>query len=226
LSQIPHIRQFSKYSKLYNEYNFIQKMVAKRLLSSIDLKVRKVLDLGCGDGLVYKNIKFDFDEFIGVDLSPEMLKLHPKDRRVKLSCKDFDNIDNFSEYDLVLSSSALQWSKDTLSLIKKIDKQSRNYALAIFTRGTFESIREFLKIKSFLPKKEKIENILNKNVSCETVTHKIEFEDNLSMLKYIKKSGVSGGKKVLSIKEVKNFLQNYDKNYLEFEIILIKKISI
>lgn len=224
MNQIPHIKEFSKNSSSYECYNFIQKKVALKLTSKITRDFKNILDLGCGDGLVYKNITCNFEKFVGIDLSESMLKLHPKDEKVSLFCEDFDKFENFKEFDLVLSSSSLQWSSDIYSLIKKIESQSENFALAIFTRGTFKNLREFLKLKSFLPNKQDLQNIFSKNVSCETLTYKIKFDSNLSMLRYIKKSGVSGGKRELSIKEVKNFLRHFDKNYLEFEILLATKL--
>jgi malonyl-CoA O-methyltransferase len=42
------------------------------------------------------------------------------------------------------------------------------------------------------------------------------------MLRYIKKSGVSGGQKKLSLKEIRKLLKNYPLNYLEFESITLK----
>jgi len=44
------------------------------------------------------------------------------------------------------------------------------------------------------------------------------------MFKYIKKSGVSGGEKKLSYKEIKKLINNYPLNYLEFEILVLKNI--
>jgi malonyl-CoA O-methyltransferase len=41
------------------------------------------------------------------------------------------------------------------------------------------------------------------------------------MLRYIKQSGVSGGKRQLSYKDIKNLLDNYPLDYLEFEVLFI-----
>ena len=220
MSQIPHIREFSKNSKFYDSYNTIQKQVAKKLLSSITFKPKSILDLGCGDGLVYKNLNFKVEKFVGIDLSSSMLELHPKSDEIYLECMDFDSFDDYDSFDLVLSSSSLQWSKDIYSLVKNIENKSKKFALAIFTDETFKSLREWFELKSFLPNKYKLQNSFSKNVSCETISYKLEFKSTLEMLKYIKKSGVSGGRKELGVKEIKKFLQNYDNNFLEFEILI------
>ncbi len=225
MSQIPHIKEFSKNSKYYNSYNLIQKKVVKKLLSTVSFKPKTILDLGCGDGLVYKNLGFKVDKFVGVDLSTLMLDLHPKSSEVFLECKDFDSVDDFDKYDLVISSSSLQWSKDIYTLVKNIENNSQNFALAIFTEGTFKTLRDWFGLKSFLPNKNKLKMSFSKNVSCETISYKLEFKSTLEMLKYIKKSGVSGGRKELKVKEIKYFLQNYDKDFLEFEVIQVKKFN-
>ena len=221
MSKIPHIREFSKNSKSYDSYNFIQKKVVKKLIKKIDFSPKTIIDLGCGDGLVYKNLNFKLDKFVGIDLSKPMLSLHPKSQEITLLCQDFDLIDDFMEYDLVISSSSLQWSKDVYSLVSKIEKNSKNFALAIFTDGTFKSLREWFGLKSFLPNKDKLKNVFLKSVSCETTIYKMEFKSNLDILKFIKKSGVSGGRKELSVKDIKKFLQTNKNNFLEFEVFFV-----
>lgn len=52
-----------------------------------------------------------------------MCQLHPKAKNVEVKCFDFDSDEFFEDYkndnfDLVLSSSALQWSKDLSKIIK------------------------------------------------------------------------------------------------------------
>jgi len=41
------------------------------------------------------------------------------------------------------------------------------------------------------------------------------------MFKYIKRSGVSGGKKQLNYKQMKKIMQNYPLDYLEFEVLFV-----
>lgn len=51
------------------------------------------------------------------------------------------------------------------------------------------------------------------------------FEDNLSKFRYIKKSGVSGGKRRLSVAQTKALIQNYPLEYLEFEVLFVWGVS-
>jgi len=57
------------------------------------------------------------------------------------------------------------------------------------------------------------------------VNYKLEFTDVYEMLKYIKRSGVSGGKKQLTYKDIKNIIEHYPLGFLEFEVLFIKATS-
>jgi malonyl-CoA O-methyltransferase len=46
------------------------------------------------------------------------------------------------------------------------------------------------------------------------------------MFRYIKKSGVSGGEKQLSYKQMKMLMEKYPLNYLEFEVLFVEATSL
>ena len=221
----PHIREFSKNSKHYHDYNFLQKKVAKELIKEVNFQPKKILDIGCGDGVVCSMIDWEFEKFVGVDFSKEMLSLHQKGENIFLQERDFDKLDSsfYSEFDWVVSSSSLQWSKDIVKIVKDIQKNSKNFALAFFCDGTFKSLREWLGLETFLPNKKDILTILDKNVSYETKKYSLEFNSAIEQLRYIKRSGVSGGVKRVSVKKLRDFIKNYDKKELEFEVFFMIK---
>ena len=70
-------------------------------------------------------------------------------------------------------------------------------------------------------------NTLDKlfDYESETVQYKLNFTSVHEMLRYIKRSGVSGGVKQLSYKQIKNLIANYPLDYLEFEVVFIKVIT-
>ena len=218
-----HIREFSRNSTTYKSYNMIQKQVVKDLFKLIDFKPKTILDLGCGDGVVFSQIDWEFERFVGVDLSKEMLQLHPKGEDIELLQKDFDELDDdfLKQFDLVLSSSSLQWSKNPKKLIEKLQNTSKSFAVALFCDGTFKNLREFFSLETFLPKSKDIVSILHSDTYHDKKSYKLNFSDNLSLLRYIKKSGVSGGVKRTSISKLKEFLSCRDRSYLEFEILFI-----
>jgi len=217
-----HTNEFSKRAFLYTKHNIIQKKVVKKLIKNINSKPKKILDLGCGDGAVYKHIKWEIEEFTAVDYAQNMCSLHPTSPKIKLINKDFETID-FKHTNITISSSALQWAKNLDTLFQKIALNSDEIAFAIFCDGTFKTIYEVAKLKSFLPNSKDLINLLNNyfNFTYEITHYKLNFEDNISKFRYIKNSGVSGGERKLNFKETKNLIKNYPFNYLEFEVIFI-----
>jgi malonyl-CoA O-methyltransferase len=217
-----HTNEFSKRAISYREHNIIQKKVVKKLIENIDSNPKKILDLGCGNGAVYELISWDIDQFVGVDKATNMCTLHPADKKIKLINEDFETL-NFEKFDMVISSSALQWAKDLNSLFQKIASNTDEVAFSIFCDRTFKTIYEIANLEPFLPKSSDLLKLLNHYFifEHEIVDYKLEFEDNLSKFRYIKNSGVSGGERKLSFKDTKKLIANYPHKYLEFEVLFV-----
>lgn len=221
--------QFSKYASEYNSNNIIQQIVSKALVRELKIKPKKVLELGCGSGQIFKNIDFDFEYYKAIDFSQQMCDIHPEALNLDVICLDFDS-DNFFDnikdenYDLVLSSSALQWSKDLSKIVKALSDISNNISMVLFTSNTFKTIFELTNTLSPILDITSIQNAFDKFYRCEyeIIDYKLEFQNKKDLFSYIKNSGVSGETNSLSFKDAKYLYKNYDKNYLEFEVVFIK----
>jgi malonyl-CoA O-methyltransferase len=221
--------QFSKYANEYNSNNIIQQIVSKALVRELTIKPKRVLELGCGSGQIFKNIDFDFEYYKAIDFSQQMCDIHPKTLNLDVICLDFDNdqfFDNIKDenYDLVLSSSALQWSKDLSRIVKALSAISNNISMVLFTSNTFKTIFELTNTVSPILDITSIKDSFDKFYKCEyeVLDYKLEFNNKKELFSYIKNSGVSGETNSLSFKEAKYLYKNYDKNYLEFEVVFIK----
>ncbi len=224
-----HSLEFEKHAKLYDKFSKVQKKVVAELVENIKSKPKKILDIGCGSGAVYKNISWDIDKFVGVDNSSSMCSLHPKNSKTEIVCEDFDAIKFdelgkvFGKFDMIISSSSLQWSKDIENIFRQCKKNSKDIAFAIFTDKTFQDIYKITKKKNFLPKAEDINRYTKENwdVKIWKKEYKLYFEDNLSKFRYIKKSGTSGGVEQLTYRQMRELIRRYPSDYLEFEVIFI-----
>ena len=213
--------QFSKFAKSYSQKNEIQKQIIDRYKTH--LQNYSILDLGCGNGsllefVVPKN-------YIGIDFSENMLKLHPHKNKF---CFDFNKKEcwNFiqkQKFEIFVSFSALQWANNLEFIFYNIKQLNKPFLITIFTSNTFKTLHQTAKIKSPIHSRD---NILKYSTllkpEIEILNYKLYFEDKIEMLRYIKKSGVSGGEKKLSIKKIKELIKNYPLNYLEFESITLK----
>ena len=224
--------EFERFADSYSEHNIIQRIVANRLISMIDTNRygNRYLDIGCGEGAVYKNLlsyNIPTKHFLAVDISPSMLRLHPESQNIKKIEGDFNTpqlYQNLKKYniDTVISASSLQWSQDIDWTLKNISYLAPNVAFAIFTDATFADVLNTLNISSPIHSSESILNALLKyymphHLKIENIT--MTLKNSKDILSYIKKSGVSGSRAVLTYKEIKRFIDSYNKNLLEFQII-------
>ncbi|MCK4737290.1 MAG: methyltransferase domain-containing protein [Sulfurimonas sp.] len=223
--------EFSKHALEYDKYNVIQNRVIQKLLSLVNNKPLNILDLGCGNGSLCKAIDWNYEHFTGVDFAPGMLELHPKSKNIEAVYGDFNDKTLFEnlltcQYDYIFSASALQWAEDLDMVFKNIKNLNAPIALAIFTSNTFKTLNETASITSLLRSADEVNELQKKyfDGEFEVINYKLEFESTRDMFRYIKKSGVSGARKILSYKESKKLLNEYPVNYLEFEVIFIYSI--
>jgi malonyl-CoA O-methyltransferase len=228
---LSHKNEFSRFAETYIDSNYIQKQVAKHLISMCKGTPKTILDLGCGGGEIYKNIHWDIDSFVGIDSSKEMCKLHPKDKKVCIFEGDFDDNNLFLDlkkdnlFDLVISSSSLQWSKNLKQLINNISMLSDNILLSIFTSSSFSIIHNELSIKSPLYSETTIIDSIKSYLSItkkQINTYKLTFNSTKELMSYIKHTGISGGIKLTNISDIVKLIKDNKIRILNFEVIYIK----
>jgi malonyl-CoA O-methyltransferase len=223
------ISEFSKNAKTYDRYNIIQKQVAKKLLSLVKEKPKKIIDLGSGSGEMYKLIDWEIEKFLAIDISKDMCSLHPMQKKIEILNTDFEKDELYKtvlkdeKFDYVFSSASLQWSVNLKKVVKRFSEISNNCAVSIFCDGTFKTIYEKSKLKTFLPSYNEVINIFSQfyKINYKREFYKLYFDDNISKFRYIKRSGVSGGKRKLGYKETKKLIETYPLDYLEFEVLYI-----
>ncbi len=225
------VKEFSRSAATYGRYNIIQRQVAERLIRDFTSRQpRRVLDLGCGEGEIFRQLsgqKISFERLIAVDLSPKMLELHPRYERVSLLQGDFDDIgflESLAEEDLdtILSASALQWSRDLNGTIGALSRLGDQAAFAIFTAGTFRTLHECAGTSSPIRSYEAVEKILQEHYrteGIERVEYRLRFEERQEIFRYIKRSGVSGGEARLDYRQTRRLIESYPLDYLEFELL-------
>ena len=220
--------EFSKFALDYESRNFIQNLVVEKLLSLVDTKPERILDLGCGSGALCKKINWKYESFTGVDFAPKMLELHPRSKKIECVYGNFNNKTLFEnlvtrEYDYVFSASALQWAENLEEVFTNIKMLNAPIALAIFTSNTFKTLNATAHVNSMLTSPQVIEELQKNyfNAKFEVVEYKLEFSNVREMFQYIKRSGVSGSRNLLSFTQMKQLMREYPLNYLEFEVAFI-----
>jgi len=155
--------------------------------------------------------------------------LHPKSKKIEAIYGDFNDpllFENLAMYEFehIFSASALQWAEDLESVFQHISSLKRPVSFAIFTSGTFKTLNKTASLHSLLRSAEEIKSLQKRyfDAHFEVVEYKLEFKSVREMFTYIKRSGVSGSRNVLSFKQTKELMQNYPLDYLEFEVAFIQ----
>ena len=220
--------QFEKSANSYEDYSKVQLFGAKTLIKELQPSLNTIIDLGCGSGRVYKELiksGISFNKFIGVDFAKSMLNLHPKGKNVELIRADFNDSKLFKSLraDVIVSASALQWAKDLNQTFKDCANSAKMGYFYIFSANTFKSLHKTIDIKSPIYTKEEILSSFNSSYNLlkyKEFNYNLKFNTPLEMLKYIKRSGVSGGLNI-GYKKTKYLLEHYPLDYLEFETLLL-----
>ncbi|MBA1420671.1 MAG: methyltransferase [Epsilonproteobacteria bacterium] len=232
------MNEFSRFAHQYDQHNMIQAEVAKRLISGLSTNhYRNIIDLGCGSGAVYHNIqeqKISYDTFMALDSSKEMLAIHPNDEKIQKIHADFNTPEAYQHVSLkkeeatLFSASALQWSKDLDFVFSHLASLAREAHFAIFTSGTFHTLHLTAGIESPIYTKEQLQEVIEcyYKATFTLQSYRLEFKTVRDMFRYIKKSGVSGGEKQLSYKQVKKLMEIYPLDYLEFEVLFVEATSL
>lgn len=227
MSSVCH--EFSRYAAEYGSRNVIQRLVAQKLVDSTIDQPKRVLDLGCGNGTLFSLIDWEMECFVGVDFSVSMLDHHPASPNVELILGDFNDPGLFEtlsseRFDRIYSASALQWAEDLELVLKTLASFNTPLSFAIFTAGTFKTLHECAGVSALLRSVDEVIAIAEKYVDAryEVLHYTLEFNSVREIFRYIKRSGVSGGRKILDYRTTKKLIETYPLNHLEFEILLIQ----
>ncbi len=220
--------EFSRYAAEYGSRNVIQRHVAEKLIASTSNQPKHIVDLGCGNGTLYSLIDWEVERFVGVDFSASMLEHHPLSPNVELILGDFNDSALFERlrderFDRIYSASALQWADNLDGVLKSLASLNTPMSLAIFTAGTFKTLHECAGVTPLLRSSNEVIAIAEKYLDAkfEVLHTTLEFDSVREMFRYIKRSGVSGGRRVLDFSQTKRLMETYPLNYLEFEVVFI-----
>lgn len=141
-------KQFSRSAARYDQLAEIQHQIGKVLLSKLDPAIDgmedcKLVDLGCGTGLLLAELAERSIERFGLDIADGMirearLRLQHASPNVTLVCGDLESTPFADDsFDVVISNAALQWCHlpSALSEIKRILRKCETSQILFSTFG-------------------------------------------------------------------------------------------
>jgi malonyl-CoA O-methyltransferase len=145
-------QNFSDAAGGYDDWAVAQDRIAARLSREmLPAEVRRVLDLGCGTGLLTHRLRarYPHADILATDLAPGMIarcrERWPDARLATFTVADADALDECAAYDLIATSCSFQWFArpcDTLQRIRRALTDTGRLALAAPVAGSFPELHE------------------------------------------------------------------------------------
>jgi len=190
-------RSFDLAAKTYSSFSELQNEVAKSLINMIDEKYfGNILEIGVGDGKLASIVNFNYENYVGVDLSPNMAIIFKKNHPFKYSIiGDAENLPfRPNTFDLIISSSVFQWfsnPKESIPKLFSLLKNKKNICFSAFSKGTFWQMQEISKITGFGSVLELKDKYFYENLGfeCKEKRYTIYYKSVKDFLYSHKKSG-------------------------------------
>ena len=205
---------FSKSSALYEQEARLQRLIAERLVADIASRIspQTILDAGCGTGFLTEQLirLFPGSAMTAIDLAAPMLetlRMKLGARSVRLIQGDAAAFDYGERYDLIVSSSAMQWMVPLERSVRHLAHHLRPGGVLLFSlmlQGTFSELHE-LRRKLFpakqpraaLPSSSGVEEAVTAGGLVLETAGKDEFcqsfDSASSFFRQIKGQGFTGG---------------------------------
>ena len=243
---------FNRAANSYEKFSGIQDQISHNLLEKLEcrnINPTNILDLGCGTGKngLHFLKKFKKISLVNFDLSENMLE----QARKKLTtssinfvnnstnfhvCGDMENLpfrDNL--FDLVWSSSAIQWSDNLPIVLKHINRILKPNGFFIFSTFGPETLKELRMINEVLYNHPKTNNFLDlkdirdfvalegfENSSFDVKSYRLDYANVEDILYDIKGVGATNGNKNRSKglrgREFINIMKQHYEKYREGEL--------
>ncbi len=134
--------QFGFDGNKYREASKHQKEWGNKLISELNLRGDEVvLDLGCGDGVLTRELArlLPKGEVLGLDASPGMIEAAGQIQESNLSFAllNVNEMEFVGKYDLIFSNAALHWVKDHADLLKRCKKALKTGGQISWSFGGF-----------------------------------------------------------------------------------------
>lgn len=223
-------QRFRRSRASYNDNARVQKMIVDRMvpmiLSSVKRVPEKILEIGCGTGLLTSQLQRTFpnvDLYLN-DLVEELCYHAATINQVpQTHCfpGDVEKLFLPLSFDLIASASTFQWFTTPEETFMKLSKQlEQNGVLVFSTFGKF-NLREIrlttgggLDYRS----KEELEKMLKpyfKIEGMEEELHTLEFDSPLAVLQHLKKTGVnvSGDPTIWTKGRMDAFIKDYNARF-------------
>ncbi len=203
-------KNFSKAASDYNTFAVAQKDITNKLLSylPVSTKLKNILEFGCGTGFLTENLldTYSQSQLTGIDIAEGMINLCKERfsgfKNAVFKIDDIEQIDSIQQFDLISSSSTIQWCKDYNQLFSKLYSALKPNGYFVSSVLITNTLDEFYtsynkisktKIESFFQREPELLESLRKNgftiTKSEIISQKIKYQSATDALRAINNIG-------------------------------------
>lgn len=209
-------KRFSRNLKTYKDNSIVQNEMADRLIKMIDYKPEKILELGCGSGLLTEKLVkiFSTKTYCAIDIVEECKNyIREISPNIKFYQSDIETCNFQEKYDLIISNAVFQWIEDLPQFIENLKLSlSTNGVLLFSTFGT-DNLIEISKLTGEGLKYKTINELTSLLRPQEIYEDRIElnFDTPMDVLKHLKYTGVNAiSNKYWTKSDLIKFEQEYE----------------
>lgn len=208
-------KRFSRNLKTYKDNSVVQNKMADKLVEMIRFQPKKILELGCGSGLLTEKLikKFNTTTYDAIDIVEDCEKyIKEISSNINFYHSDIETFNFQNKYDLIISNAVFQWVEDLPLFIEGLKKcLSPNGILLFSTFGT-DNLLEISKLTGESLKYIAIQELNSLLHPQEIYEDKISlnFDTPKDVLKHLKYTGVNA---ISNNHWTKSDLKNFENGY-------------
>ena len=213
----------------YDENAFVQRITAEKLVSSLSQKkFDKILEIGCGTGILTKQIEQNlvFQKYFANDIVEKSKNyIDGIISENTFVCGNAQKIKLPHKVDLIISNAVFQWFENldkVLEYYSSLLKIDGIIAFSTFSPENFLEIREVTGLTLNYKNIDELKEIVEKNfeiIHIEKFNYKMNFSTTLQILAHMKNTGVNSlTEKHWGIKNVKEFCDKYREKFPELSL--------
>ncbi len=210
--------KFQKSMSTYCENAPVQMKMAEKLSNYLDKHYDNILEIGSYTGFLTHEIikKTDFKTYTALDITDSFDYIKNLSPKIKFISGDIEQTELKEKYDLITSSSTLQWCVDFEGVIKKLKsylKPEGHIIIAIFGKQNLYQIKNVFNTSLNYPEISEIRKIFSTKVNIIEETVTIQVNNPKEILKHLKYTGVNSLKVRLSYSELKEKMKILEEKY-------------
>lgn len=226
--------RFEQAAATYEQNAQVQILVAERLLDLLAkaapqcTKPERILEIGCCTGLLTEKISARYPDY-GLLTASDLVDSFQQclcsknllsSGRVTFLAGDIETISLPSAYDLIISSSTLQWVHNLPHLCRKLSRHCRQHgilAISLYGALNLQEIRTLCGVGLHYTTFEQVQAMVGEHfqiLAAEQSTETLWFRDALSVLHHLRATGVNAiGQKAWTRKQLQAFLAAYEERF-------------